>query len=73
MNIPSITIIDNPRIENVSIKEASERLGKSQQFVRVALQNGTAPFGMAVKMKGSRYSYHISRHSFEKYLGTQSH
>lgn len=54
---------------SVSIAEAARRMGKSQQFVRVALQSGVAPFGFAVKNK-STYSYHISRKKFEEYLGT---
>ena len=45
--------------QSISVAECARLLGKSEQFVRVALQTGTAPFGFAVKNK-SMYSYHIS-------------
>jgi len=53
---------------NVTIKEAAELLGKSQQFVRIGLQQSVLPFGYAIKMSG-RYTYHISRKKLEEYLG----
>ena len=53
---------------NVSVSEAAKRIGKSEQFVRVALQNGTAPFGFAVKNK-SVFSYHISPKKLAEYIG----
>ena len=55
---------------NISIKEASRLMGKSEMFVRVGLQRGILPIGVAVKTS-SKYTYHISpkqlsdyRHSF---------
>ena len=54
--------------KNVSIAEAARLLGKSEQFVRVALQTGVAPFGFAVKNK-SVYSYHISPKKLNEYIG----
>jgi hypothetical protein len=44
-------------------------LGKSQQFIRVALQNGTAPFGFATKVSGNHYDYHISPKLLGEYIG----
>ena len=38
-------------LKNISVAECAKILGKSEQFVRVALQTGVAPFGMAVKTK----------------------
>lgn len=55
-------------LKNVPVSEAARILGKSEQFVRVALQNGTAPFGFAVKNK-SVYSYHISPKKLAEYIG----
>lgn len=53
---------------NVSISECARILGKSEQFVRVALQTGVAPFGFAVKNK-TVYSYHISPKKLAEYVG----
>lgn len=55
-------------LKNVPISEAAKKLGKSEQFVRIALQTGTAPFGFAVKNK-SVYSYHISPKKLAEYVG----
>lgn len=54
----------------MSVKECAELLGKSQQWVRIALQEGIVPFGYAVKMS-SRWSYHISAHLVYQYLGIE--
>ena len=58
--------------QKVSIEEAARRLGKSQQFVRIALQNGAAPFGFATKGAGSTYDYHISPKLLDEYIGEKS-
>lgn len=55
--------------QNVRVKEAAQKLGKSEQFVRVGLQREKLPFGVALQVTGQRYSYHISRKKFEEYLG----
>ena len=55
--------------KNVTIKQAAFRLGKSEQFVRVGLQRGALPFGSAVKISGTKYSYHISPNRLAEYLG----
>jgi transcriptional regulator with XRE-family HTH domain len=52
---------------NISVAECAKILGKSEQFVRVALQTGAAPFGIAVKNK-SRYDYHISPKKLNEYI-----
>ena len=56
--------------ENITIKQAAEILGKSQQFVRVGIQLGILPFGKAVKLS-SIYTYHISPKEFYDYIGAQ--
>ena len=58
--------------QKISIEEAALRLGKSQQFVRMALQNGAAPFGFATKGAGSTYDYHISPKLLNEYIGEKS-
>lgn len=54
--------------QKISIKKAAEIMGKSQQFVRVALQQGLLPFGTAVKMS-SMWTYYISPKKFFEYIG----
>lgn len=58
-------VSDEPK--NVSVAECAKILGKSEQFVRVALQTGAAPFGIAVKNK-TRYDYHISPKKLNEYV-----
>lgn len=54
--------------QNISIKEAAEIMGKSQQFLRVGLQRGILPFGTAIKMS-SKWTYYISPKQFYEYVG----
>ncbi len=56
-------------LKNVPIANAAKLLGKSEQFVRVSLQRGLAPFGFATKITGNKYSYHISPKQFKDYQG----
>ena len=58
----------NSDMKNISIAECAKRLGKSEQFVRVALQTGAVPFGFAVKNR-TMYSYHISPKKLDEYIG----
>lgn len=55
-------------LHNISVAEAAKRLDKSEQFIRVALQTGTAPIGFAAKNK-TRWSYHISPKRLAEYIG----
>lgn len=57
--------------KSVSIKEASEILGKSEQFVRVGLQRGILPFGSAVKLS-TRWTYYISPSRLLDYAGLKN-
>lgn len=43
-------------------------MGVSEQFVRVALQNGVLPFGYAVKMS-TQWTYYISPEKFTEHTG----
>jgi len=58
--------------QRITINEAAQRLGKSPQFVRVALQNGVAPFGFATKVSGDHYDYHISPKLLGEYIGEKA-
>ena len=60
---------DDPNgLKNVPVSLAAQKLGKSEQFVRVALQRGLVPFGFAVQLS-SRFSYHISPKLLNEYIG----
>lgn len=57
----SNNLTDNLRqTVNITVKETSEIMGMSQQFVRLGLQRGILPFGYAIKMS-SKWTYHISK------------
>lgn len=51
----------------VTVKQAAERLGVSQQFIRIGLQRGILDFGFAVKMS-DRWTYHISEKLLNEYI-----
>jgi len=58
------------KIEKITIKKASEMLGKSQPFVRIAMQRNLINIGICVKKQGSkRYDYYINPKLFYEYLG----
>ena len=57
-------------MEIVTVAEVEKRLGKSQQYIRVCLQKGLLPFGVACKMPhSSTYSYVIFPAKFKEYVG----
>jgi len=58
-----------PSGQKISIEETARRLGKSPQFVRMALQNGAAPFGFATKVTGNHFDYQISPKLLDEYIG----
>lgn len=51
----------------MNIQEAAKLLNKSEQYIRLGLQNERLPFGTAVKTS-SKWSYHISKGAFERYM-----
>ena len=55
--------------KRLSVEMAAKMLAKSEQFIRVSLQRGTAPFGFAVMMPSGKWSYHISPKKFVEYIG----
>ena len=54
--------------KNIPVKKAALLMGKSEQFVRVSLQQKLVPFGYAVKRRSS-YSYYINPVQFYTYMG----
>lgn len=52
----------------ITIKEAAELLGVSEQLLRMGLRNGNFPFGTAIKTS-SRYTYYISTTKLLDYIG----
>lgn len=59
----------NKENENIPIYVAAELMGVSKQFIRIGLQRGLLPFGTAMRIGGSRYTYYISPQKFEEYTG----
>lgn len=52
----------------MTVKQAAELMGVSEQFVRLALQRKELPFGAAVQMS-SKWAYYISPKLFYEYVG----
>ncbi len=53
----------------VSVREAAERLGVSQQWVRQTIQKGLVPFGRCFCLDGKRrVTYYIFRKEFEDFM-----
>lgn len=55
-------------IETYTVEEVAHFLGKPAQFVRLGLQQGRFPFGVAVRGTGGRYSYLIPKRKFQRWL-----
>ena len=55
-------------MKNLSVKQAAELMGKSEQFIRIGLQRQLLPIGSAVKMS-SKWTYYISPKLFSEYVG----
>lgn len=53
----------------LTIKEAARLTGMSEQFIRIALQQGKLPWGCAVRMSGRNYTYFISKQKFIEHTG----
>ena len=51
----------------VTVKQAAKLLGVSEQFIRIGLQQGVLPIGVAVKMS-ERWTYHISLKRLNEYI-----
>ena len=50
------------------VSDAAKKLGMNTQTLRLALQQGLFPFGVAVKTSENRYTYYINRTRLESYM-----
>ena len=50
------------------VEEAAKKLKMNPQTLRLALQQGLFPFGVAVKTSDKRYTYWISEKRLRKFL-----
>ena len=57
--------------KKLEVKDAAALMGVSAQYVRIGIQQGILPFGVALKVKtdGSRYTYYISPAKFTEFTG----
>lgn len=53
-------------MKSLTITEAADLMGIPPQLLRMGLQQGRFPFGVAVKMK--RWVYYINTERFYRYL-----
>lgn len=56
-------------MERVSVKEASQILGLSEDYIRYALRRGELPIGRAIKGRGKQYIYLIYRELLKRETG----
>lgn len=54
--------------QKITVKEAAEIMGVSQQFIRIGMQRNQLPIGTAVRLS-SIWTYHISPKLFYEYVG----
>lgn len=50
------------------VEDAAKKIGMNPQTLRLALQQGLLPFGIAVKTSENRYTYKIFQKRLEKYI-----
>lgn len=50
------------------VSEAADKLDMNTQTLRLALQQGLFPFGVAIKTSENRYTYYINPTRLERYL-----
>ena len=57
---------------SMTVAEVAEIMNKTPSFVRIGIQRGILPFGVAQIMpKSNKYTYYISPVLFFKYIGRQ--
>ena len=58
----------------ISIKEVAAALGQSQETIRMGLQLGVYPFGVAYKKAGNQnWTYTIFPAKVKEYIGEYNH
>ena len=53
--------------DRLTVKQVSDIMNVSQQYIRIGLQTNRLPFGTAVKLS-SKWTYHISPNLFQEYM-----
>lgn len=58
-------------VNKITVAEAARIMGKSEQFVRICIQRGLLPVGIATKTSksGKNYNYYISPKLLKDYIG----
>lgn len=56
-------------MNKITIKQAAALMGKSQQSIRLGLQQKTLPIGSAIKTSKNRWTYYISPKLFSDFTG----
>lgn len=56
--------------KNISVAEASKLIGKSQQWVRIAMQRNLINIGICVK-NGEKWDYYINPTLLYKFIGKE--
>lgn len=54
--------------KTITVREAAERMGKSETFVREGLARGLLPFGTGFSISGGKRTFFIPKDRFEKYM-----
>jgi len=57
------------QMQKITVEMAAKMIGKSDEFVRIGLQQNRLPFGTAVNIRGKRWTYHISANLLQQYIG----
>lgn len=59
--------------QKVTVAEAAKRMGKSEQFIRICIQRGLLPIGIATKTSKSEknWNYYISPKLLDDYIGKE--
>nr|WP_302597642.1 hypothetical protein [uncultured Cellulosilyticum sp.] len=55
--------------KKITVAEAAKRMGKAPQFVRICLQRGLLPIGIATKTGKKNWNYYISPKLLDEYVG----
>lgn len=60
--------------QKITVAEVAKRMGKSEQFVRVCIQRGLLPIGIATKTSksGKNFNYYISPKLLDEYIGKEN-
>lgn len=55
--------------KTMTVAEAAQRMGTTEQFIRQGLKQNRLPFGYAVQTSAKRWTFWIDRKKFEEVVG----